>query len=120
MTNPLKTLLEPGPLNARLFPPNSRYHGIETSFLEISDKTTIIFLRRRFVPAPERFFQIREHTVSQGERTDNLAARYHHDPELFWLLCDANAAMRPEELTKVVGRKLRITLPEGVPGGSGG
>ena len=120
MTNPLKTLLEPGPLNVRLFPPNSRYHGIETSVLEIADNTTIIYLRRRFVPSPERFFQIREHTVTQGERADNLAARYHNDPEQFWLLCDANAAMRPEELTKTVGQKLRITLLEGVPGGSSG
>jgi hypothetical protein len=23
--------------------------------------------------------------------------------------------MRPEELTEIVGRKLRITLPEGIP-----
>ena len=29
---------------------------------------------------------------------------------------DANGAVRPEEITETVGRRLRITLPEGVPG----
>jgi hypothetical protein len=28
--------------------------------------------------------------------------------------------MRPDELTEVVGRHLRITLPEGVPGAADG
>ncbi|MGH7229842.1 MAG: LysM domain-containing protein, partial [Nitrospiraceae bacterium] len=41
---------------------------------------------------------------------------YVGDPEQFWRLCDANAAMRPEELTGIIGRVLRITLPEGIPG----
>jgi hypothetical protein len=31
-------------------------------------------------------------------------------------VADANGAMRPDELTEEIGRKLRITLPEGVPG----
>ena len=31
-------------------------------------------------------------------------------------LCDANGAMRPDELTETIGRRLRITLPEGIPG----
>ena len=33
-----------------------------------------------------------------------------------WRICDANGALRPEELTELIGRRLRITLPEGVPG----
>ena len=60
---------------------------------------------------------LQEHTVSQGDRLDNLAAQYLGDPEQFWRLCDANAAMHPEELTQDIGRPLRITLPEGIPGG---
>ena len=58
---------------------------------------------------------IGEHVVTQGERLDHIAARYFGDPELFWRLCDANRAMRPEELTETIGRRLGITLPEGVP-----
>ena len=59
---------------------------------------------------------LQEHTSSQGERLDNIAAQYLGDPEQFWRLCDANGALRPGELTETVGRRLRITLPEGIPG----
>jgi hypothetical protein len=116
MTDPLQALLQAGALNTRLFPPTSRYHGIDTATLETSDGRTIVYLRRRFVPPPERFALLQEHTVVQGDRLDNLTAQYLGDPEQFWRLCDANAAMRPEELTETIGRRLRITLPEGIPG----
>ncbi|MFL5804527.1 MAG: hypothetical protein ACJ8CR_22625 [Roseiflexaceae bacterium] len=48
--------------------------------------------------------------------TTMLPAGYLDDPEQFWRICDANRAMRPDELTETVGRRLRITLPEGIPG----
>ena len=54
--------------------------------------------------------------TSNGDRLDNLAQRYIGDPEQFWRLCDANGAMRPDELTEVIGRRLRITLPAGLAG----
>jgi hypothetical protein len=69
------------------------------------------------LPPTERFALLQEHVVTQGERLDNITARYLGDPEQFWRLCDANAAMQPEELEEI-SRRLRITLPEGVPGGS--
>ena len=75
----------------------------------------MIYLRRRFVPSPEDFALLQYHLVTQGERLDNLTARYLNDPEQFWRLCDANRALRPDELTERVGRQLRITLPEGFP-----
>jgi hypothetical protein len=56
-----------------------------------------------------------EHSVAQGDRLDSISARYLGDPEQFWLICDANGAIRPEELTETIGRRLRITLPAGVP-----
>jgi hypothetical protein len=56
-----------------------------------------------------------EHTVNEGERLDNITALYLGDPEQFWRVCDANGVIRPEELTETVGRKIRITLPEGIP-----
>jgi hypothetical protein len=52
----------------------------------------------------------------QGDRLDNLTAKYLGDPEQFWRLCDANNALQPEELTDTVGRRVRITMPEGIPG----
>src|SRR5262249_17805887 len=99
-----------------LFAANSRYAGIDTGQLTTADGNTIVYLRRRFVPPPERFALLQEYTAVQGDRLDNLAAKFIGDPERFWQICDANAAMRPEQLTDTIGRTLRITLPEGIPG----
>lgn len=103
-------------LKDTLFAPNSRYYGIDTAVLQSPDGRTVVYLRRRFVPQPERFALLQEHVVTQDERLDNIAAHYLGDPELFWRMCDANAAMRPDELTETPGRSLRITLPEGISG----
>jgi hypothetical protein len=54
--------------------------------------------------------------VVAGDRLDNLAARHLGDPQQYWRICDANRAVRPDELIETLGRALRITLPEGVPG----
>lgn len=98
------------------FSPTSRYYGIETTTLETAEGKIIGYLRRRFVPPPERFALLHEHVVKQGERLDNITAQYLGDPEQFWRVCDGNGAMRPEELTETTGRRLRITLPEGIAG----
>ncbi|HEY8694549.1 MAG TPA: LysM domain-containing protein [Chloroflexota bacterium] len=118
MIDPLRALLQPNPLRMTQFPPNSRYHGVDNATLQTPNGTTLAYLRRRFVPAPERFALLQEHTIKRGDRLDNLAAHYIGDPEQFWRICDANRAIRPEELTETPGRTLRITLPEGIPGAS--
>lgn len=102
--------------NTNLFPITSRYHAIEVAKLEVDETTTIAYLRRRFCPPPERLALLQEHTVVQNDRLDNITARYLGDPEQFWRVCDGNSALRPDALTEVVGRRLRITLPDGVPG----
>jgi hypothetical protein len=103
-------------MNANQFPPTSRYAAVETVTLEDAAGNTIIYLRRRFVPAPERFSLLQEHVVKQAERLDNITAQYLDDAEQFWRVCDANRAMRPDELTETVERRLRITLPDGISG----
>lgn len=108
----------PNPLSS-LFPPTSRYAGVPTSTITGPRGTTIVYLRRRFVPHPERFMQIAEHVVAKGERLDNVTAVHLEDPLQFWRICDANRAMRPEDLVAVPGRRLRIALPEGIPGAGG-
>jgi hypothetical protein len=94
---------------------SSRYASIPTATI-VFDGRTIVYVRRRFLPQPESLAVIAEPVVTQGDRLDHLAARYLGDPELFWRICDANRAMRPEELTEEIGRRLAITLPDGVPG----
>jgi hypothetical protein len=98
------------------FPPTSRYHLVGTAVHTTPAGGEIIHLRRRFIPPPDRFHLLQEHTVTEGERHDTLAARFVGDPEQFWRLCDANGVLRPEELTETPGARVRITLPEGVPG----
>jgi hypothetical protein len=98
------------------FPITSRYHSIETATFEGTDGRSIVYLRRRFLPDPDQFALLQEHRVAAGERPDHLAARYLNDPEQFWRLADANGVMNPDELTDEIGRVVRITLPEGIPG----
>jgi hypothetical protein len=114
MSDPLQNLL--AAIKPSQFPPNSRYAGVQTATIETPDGRVVVYLKRRFVPPPERFALLHEHFVAEGDRLDNITARYIGDPERFWLICDANRAMQPDELTETPGRALRITLPEGIPG----
>ena len=98
------------------FPPTSRYYGIATATLTTPDGRQLAYLERRFLPQPDEFATLLLHTVDEGERLDNIAAKYMDDPTAFWRIADANAAMRPEKLTETPGRVLRITLPQGIPG----
>jgi hypothetical protein len=117
-TDPIQALLAQTSLQRNLFTATSRYYGIDTRTLTAADGTTIIYLKRRFLPSPDRFQLLQEHTVTQAERLDNIAAKFLGDPELFWRLADANGAMRAEELVQTVGRVLKITLPDGIAGAS--
>jgi hypothetical protein len=119
MTDPLQFLMQAVPLNQVLFSPNSRYHGVPTAVHQMPDGTMVLYVKRRFIPPPEKFTLLEEHTLVQGERLDHLAARYFGDPELFWRICDANAVLRSEDLLEKVGRRIRITLPEGITGVTG-
>ena len=116
MNDQLQALLQSGIFKTTAFPTTSRYHGTDTATIKTVDGKTVIYLRRRLLPPPDRFSLLQEHTVSQGDRVDNLANQYLGDPEQFWRMCDANGVMRPEELTETIGRRIRITLPEGIPG----
>ena len=109
------TLPLPPELSTTLFPPTSRYHGLGVQKLTRPNGAQVAYVARRFVPHPERFETLQEHLVVEGDRPDNLAAQYLSDPEQFWHLADANYDLNPFELTETINRRLRITLPEGIP-----
>lgn len=110
--------LHPMGLEQTLFPDTSRYHGAPIRTLERADGKRVAYLDRRILPQLERFAILSEHTVLAGERLDQIASEYLGDPEQFWRIADSNSALNPFQLTEEAGTKLRITLPEGVPGPS--
>ena len=97
------------------FPPTSRYYGIDVANLTAADGEETPYLRRRFLPQSAIFALLHWHQVTEAERLDLIAASELGDPGAYWRICDANDAMRPEDLA-VIGRRLRITLPQGIPG----
>ena len=117
MTDPLKAFMQAQALTAPAFAPGSRYHGLDIARWNRPDGTPVPYVRRRFIPPPASLGTLREHRVVSGDRLDNLAAKYLGDPQQYWQLCDGNGAIRPDTLTATIGRTLRITLPQGVPGG---
>ena len=98
------------------FDPGSRYDEVETATRTVSDadgnERVLRYKRRRVIPPQDDLPTLAEHRVTQGDRLDNITARYAGDPTLFWRLCDANAVLRPEEL-EVVGRIVRIAMARG-------
>jgi len=96
--------------------PSSRYSAVSTAIFTDSDGQEVVYLRRRFLPDPESLALLAVHTVVGGDRAELIAARYLGDPDVWWRIADANDVHEPAALTSTLGRRLRITLPPGVPG----
>ena len=98
-----------------MFDKSSRYYTIENATISITDKNDapkiIIYKKRRFIPKMEGSTTLLEHTVSQGERLDNITARYLGDSTQFWRVCDSNLILDPDELTDEIGRRIKISIP---------
>lgn len=118
MNYPLQTLIQLGVVPSVNFPTDSRYYRSATLQYTAPDGQVIVYLTRRFVPKPgaPNFATIARHAVRQGDRLDLIAAKYLGDSLMFWLLCDANGAITPNDLVDTPGRVLAITTPQGVPG----
>ncbi len=98
------------------FGPTSRYYQQPTRSYVTPDGNMIVYVSRRFLPQPSEFSLLQNYSIRQGDRLDNLTATFLGDPEQYWRIADANAAMKPDDLTATVGATLRITLPQGIPG----
>jgi hypothetical protein len=97
-----------------MFDTTSRYSGLETTTIVVPDADDgareIRYVRRRIITPADRLTTLVEHTVTQGERLDQITARYLGDPLQFWRVCDANNVLQPEELEEA-GRVVKIALP---------
>ena len=96
-----------------MFEKTSRYATCETASLNVTDpdgtSREIRYAKRRFIPPADDMSVLIEHTVDQGERLDNITAKYLGDPTQFWRLCDANNVMNPGDLEKT-GQTIKITM----------
>ena len=96
---------------------SSRYYGAAIEKLTTRDGKAVAFLQRRIIPQPTVYTALQDYVVVEGDRLDNLAARFLGDPLLFWMICDANGATDPDELTAQVGRTIQIPVASAVPAG---
>jgi hypothetical protein len=78
-----------------MFLPNSRYAGLATYTVTMSDGTIVTATR---LPLPEPLALAGYHPRVVGDRLDLLAARYLKDPTFFWQVCDSNNATVPDAL----------------------
>ena len=93
----------------------SRYAASERLTLTLDDDRAIAMLARRIIPPAEAHATYGWHRVRARERLDLIAAERLGDPELWWRLADANPTLDPDELVALVGTRLRVTLPAGLP-----
>jgi hypothetical protein len=97
-----------------MFSPRSRYHGLETTVLQRPGREPVVYVRRRLLPTEPPATVLAEHVVVQGDRIDNVTARYLGDPEQYWRICDANDADRPADLTSEdqLGAVVVVPVPD--------
>jgi len=97
---------------------SSRYCGSPTLPWTLPAGTKVMYLARRILPQPGIYQAVQRHVVVEGDRLDNLAARFLGDPLLYWMICDANNCTDPDALTAEVGRSIVMPLSSGVPAGA--
>jgi nucleoid-associated protein YgaU len=96
---------------------SSRYYGAEVGMFRRADGNMVAYLKRRIVPQQQIYTSVQDYVVVDGDRLDNLAAKFLGDPLLFWMICDANGASYPDELTAQTGRTIRIPIASAVQPG---
>jgi hypothetical protein len=92
-----------------MYAAGSRYQSVPTGVFTDREGRKIVYTLLRITPdAPA----IQAHIVAQGDRLDLIAATYYTDAEQYWRICDGNNAVRPDDLTSQVGRRLLIPLAQ--------
>jgi nucleoid-associated protein YgaU len=98
--------------------PNSRYYGFTVEYYTRADGVQVAYLQRRIIPQPNIYTSLQNYVIVDGDRLDNLSAKYLGDPLLYWTICDANGASDPDELTSTPGVTIQMPLASGIPPGA--
>jgi hypothetical protein len=90
-----------------MFERGSRYERVpEAVYVDAAGREHPYALLRE-LPRDAPALQV--HELADGERLDLVAHRYFGDPEQFWRICDANRALRPQDL-EAPGLRLLIAV----------
>ena len=89
-----------------MFARTSRYASVADAVYNDPSGRQITYKILRITPVTT---PMTTHAVAQGDRLDLLSYQYYGDPEQFWRICDANVAMRPDDLLQI-GSQLKIPL----------
>lgn len=89
-----------------MFASNSRYINVADGVYTDPAGRQISYKLLRLTPDAAL---LQTHSVVQEDRLDLLAFTFYRDPDQFWRICDANLAMRPDDLMRP-GGQLRIPL----------
>lgn len=87
----------------------SRYEVVPDADRTAPDGRVLRYKRRRVIPPTAKPLSIE---VRIGDRPDLVAFRAFGDPELFWLLCDANRVQQPARLTAKSGQIIGVPGPD--------
>lgn len=93
-----------------MFAKGSRYEKTPQAVHTDREGRQITFVLLRTFPAAAPARQL--HDVGAHERLDLIADHFFGDSQQFWRICDANRALRPEDI-ETVGRRLTIPLVTG-------
>jgi hypothetical protein len=100
--------------------PSSRYYGAQIEDYSLADGTPVKYLARRILPQADIYASAQNYVIVDGDRLDNLSAKFLGDPILYWMICDANSATDPDELTSQaqIGLTILIPLASNIPPGA--
>lgn len=117
MDSAIESLVRSAAVSGGPTKPSSRYYGDTVEKVARADGVEVAYLQRRIIPPPEIYTALQQYVIVEGDRLDNLAAKFLGDPLLFWMICDANGAGDPDELTAQVGRTIQIPIASAIPAG---
>jgi hypothetical protein len=98
--------------------PSSRYYGAAIEQFLLPDGTPVMYLARRIIPQASVYTSTQNYVITDSDRLDNLAATFLGDPILYWMICDANTATDPDELTAQAGHSIVIPVAASIPPGA--